>query len=168
MEDVDPLFVRIDKLIRLSRLKELEFIMSSDQTDRVYEIRTALRRLEPGQYLVGTGPSTVGIIPLDSQEVVLGRPPTVLEPPSVPAPDHWATDTLYFVPREVSRNHAQMTVRMTEAGPRHVLHDLNSTCGTFINDTRVDPSGNGVMLEHGDIISLGASRTSTYVYFEVT
>lgn len=168
MDEADPLFVTIDKLIRLSRLKELEFIMNSDQTDRVHEIRSALRRLEPGQYLVGTGPSTVGIIALDSQEIVLGRPPTVLEPPSASSPDYWATDTLYFVPREVSRRHARITTRVTDAGPRYVLHDLNSTCGTFVNDTQVDPSSGGILLEHGDVISLGPSRTSTYVYYEVT
>jgi pSer/pThr/pTyr-binding forkhead associated (FHA) protein len=168
MDEIDPLFVTIDRLIRLSRLKELEFIMSSDQTDRVHEIGAALRRLEPGQYLVGTGPSTVGIIALDSQQIVLGRPPTVLEPPSASAPDYWATDTLYFVPREVSRKHARVTSQATDAGPRHFLHDLNSTCGTFVNNTQVDPSGNGIELEHGDVISLGPSRTSTYVYYEVT
>jgi hypothetical protein len=168
MDETDSLFVTIDRLIGLSRLKELEFIMSSDQTERVHEIRGALRRLEPGQYLVGTGPSTVGIIALDDQEIVLGRPPTVLEPPSASAPDYWATDTLYFVPREVSRKHAKVTVRVTDAGPRHILLDLNSTCGTFVNDRQVDPSDTGILLEHGDVISLGPSRTSTYVYYEAT
>lgn len=167
MEEVDPLFVTIDKLIRISRLKELEFIMSSDQTDRIHEIRAALRRLGPGHYLLGTGPSTVGIISLDNQDVVLGRPSTVLEPPSASAPDYWAIDTLYFVPREVSRNHARVALRNTDAGARYIVSDLNSTCGTFINDIQVDPRGPGTVLKHGDIISLGPSRTSTYLYYEV-
>ena len=167
MDEIDPLFVTIDKLIRLSRLKELEFIMSSDQTDRVHEIRAALRRLEPGQYLIGTGPSTVGIICLDDQEIVLGRPPTVLEPPTASSPDYWATDTLYFVPREVSRKHARVTAQATDAGRRRIVLDLNSTCGTFVNDTQVRPNGAGIPLKHGDVISLGPSRTSTYVFYEV-
>ncbi|MDI9433836.1 MAG: FHA domain-containing protein [Sedimentisphaerales bacterium] len=167
MDETDPLFVTIDKLIRISRLKEIEFIMGSDRADRIYEIQTALRRLEPGHYLLGTGPSTVGIIHLDDQDIVLGRPSTILEPPSAATPDYWATDTLYFVPREVSRNHVRVALRITDAGPRRVACDLNSTCGTFVNDTQVDPGGPGIALEHGDIISLGPSRISTYVYYEV-
>ena len=168
MDETDRLFVTIDKVIRLSRLKELEFIMSSDQTERVREIRAALRRLEPGAYLIGTGPSTVGIIALDDQEIVVGRPPTVLEPPSASAPDYWATDTLYFVPREVSRKHARIIMRAVNGGSCHVLLDLHSTCGTFVNDRQVDPNGAGIILKHGDVISLGPSRTSTYVYYEAT
>lgn len=168
MDETNALFVTIDRVIRLSRLKELEFIMSSDQTERVREIRAALRRLEPGAYLIGTGPSTVGIIALDDREIVLGRPPTVLEPPSAPAPDYWATDTLYFVPREVSRRHARITMRVANGGSCHILLDLHSTCGTFVNDRQVDPDGSGIILKHGDVISLGPSRTSTYVYYEAT
>lgn len=168
MDESNSLFVTIDKVIRLSRLKELEFIMSSDQTERVREIRAALRRLEPGQYLIGTGPSTVGIIALNNREIVLGRPPTVLEPPSASAPDYWATDTLYFVPREVSRKHARIALRAVNGGFCHVLIDLHSTCGTFVNDRQVDPDGTGIVLRHGDVISLGPSRTSTYVYYEAT
>ncbi len=167
MDETDPLFVTIDKLIRISRLKEIEFIMGSDQTDRIYEIRTALRRLEPGHYLLGTGPSTAGIISLDAQDIVLGRPSTVLEPPSASAPDYWAIDTLFFVPREVSRNHARVTLQVTDGGPRRVVCDLSSTCGTFVNDTQVDPHGPGIILKHGDILSLGPSRISTYIYYEV-
>lgn len=168
MDDIDPLFHSIDKLIRLSRLKEIEFIMSSDQADRVHEIRAALRRLPAGQYLLGTGPSTVGIIYLDQQEVVLGRPATVLEHPKDAPADYWATDTLFFVPREVSRTHAKLIRQFTDAGVRHLLIDLDSTCGTFVNKTQISPAGNGVILEHGDIVSLGPSRTSTYVYYCVT
>jgi pSer/pThr/pTyr-binding forkhead associated (FHA) protein len=168
VNDTDRLLHSIDKLIRLSRLKEIEFIMSSDQADRVHEIRAALRRLPPGQYLLGTGPSTVGIVPLDRQEVVLGRPPTVLESPREAVADYWAVDTLYFVPREVSRAHAKITAEVTKAGVCHVLSDLQSTCGTFVNEARVSPASGGVVLEHGDIISLGPSRTSTYVYYHAT
>ena len=168
MDDIDPLLLSIDKLIRLSRLKEIEFIMSSDQADRVREIRAALRRLPPGEYLLGTGPSTVGIKPLDQREVILGRPPTVLERPHELLPDLWATDTLYFVPREVSRMHAKLIAQLSDLAICHVVVDLHSTCGTFVNQVRVNPDGHGVVLEHGDIISLGPSRTSTYVYYRVT
>jgi len=167
VDDISPLLLSIDKLIRLSRLKEIEFIMSSDQAMRIKEIQAALQRLSPGQYLLGTGPSTAGIVPLDTREIVLGRPPTVLEPPSDSSADHWATDTLYFVPREVSRAHAKIVACATKHSVEHRVIDLNSTCGTFINQIQLDPADPGVLLAHGDIISLGPSRTSTYVYYRV-
>jgi hypothetical protein len=167
VDDNDPILLEIDKLIRLSRLKEIEFIMDTDRAKRLREIRGALRRLRPGSYLLGTGPSTVGIIPLDGREVVLGRRPTVLEDPCESIADYSATDTLYFVPREVSRAHARVTMQFVGADTQHILLDLHSTCGTFVNDAQVDPNGIGVILRHGDVVSLGPSRTSTYVYYEM-
>ena len=167
MEKIDTLYAAIDKLIGLSRLKEIQFIMSSDQADRIGEIRAALQRLQPGEYLLGTGPSTAGIVSLDKREFILGRPPTLLETPSETLPDCWATDTVYFVPREVSRAHAKVITQFGKAGRRHILFDLNSTRGTFVNQVQVHP-GSGITLEHGDVISLGPSGTSTYVYYTVT
>jgi pSer/pThr/pTyr-binding forkhead associated (FHA) protein len=67
-------------------------------------------------------------------------------------------DTLYFVPREISRTHAKVVRQTGSFGVRHVLIDLNSTCGTFVNEVPVDPNGPGVILDHGDIISLGPSQ----------
>lgn len=166
MDETDPILLEIDRLIRSSRLKEIEFIMGTDRAERVREIRGALRRLAPGSYLLGTGPATVGIIPLDGREVVLGRRPTVLEDPGASPPSYSASDTLYFVPREVSRAHARVTTELVGDDPQHILVDLHSTCGTFVNDDQVDPDGIGVILKHGDVVSLGPSRTSTYVYYD--
>jgi len=139
--------------------------MSMDATERVHRMRAALGHLDPGAYLLGTGPSTVGIVPLNGHDIVLGRPPTILETSSREQPDYYAVDTLYFVPREVSRTHAKVVRRAAGSGVRHVLIDLHSTCGTFVNKTQVDPNSAGVVLEHGDVVSLGPSQTSTYVYF---
>jgi len=168
VDEIDPLLLSIDKLICLSRLKEIEFIMNSDQADRVREIQAALRRLPVGHYLLGTGPSTVGIVPLDRREIVLGRPPTLLERQQKSVADYWAIDTIYFVPREVSRAHAKLIAQPGPTGICHLLVDLDSTCGTFVNQVQVSPDGPGVVLEHGDIVSLGPSRTSTYVYYDAT
>jgi pSer/pThr/pTyr-binding forkhead associated (FHA) protein len=165
MDEIDPIFLEIDRLIRHSRLKEIEFIMSMDVTERVRGMTAALERLVPGEYLLGTGPSTVGIFPLNAQDVVLGRPPTMIEGPARNLADCCAVDTLYFVPREISRTHAKVVRQTGSFGVRHVLIDLNSTCGTFVNEVPVDPNGPGVILDHGDIISLGPSQASTYVYY---
>jgi hypothetical protein len=164
----DPILLEIDRLIRLSRLKEIEFIMSTDTAQRVREVKAALKQLGAGEYLLGTGPSTVGIVPLNVREVVLGRPPTVLEEPSTTLADYCAVDTLYFVPREVSRMHAKVLRQMNGCGAQHILLDLHSTCGTFVNEVLVDPNGGGLVLRHGDIISLGPSQTSTYIYYRAT
>ena len=164
MKQKDPILSRIDKLIRISRLKEIEFIMSTDVNQRLHEIGGALKRLPRGEYLLGTGPSTVGIVPLDTREVVLGRPPTILEQPSEAAADYCAADTLYFVPREVSRTHAKVLREVTESGCTHTVIDLNSTCGTFVNGVSVGLD-DGMVLQHGDVISLGPSQTSTYLYY---
>jgi hypothetical protein len=170
MGETDPILIEIDRLIRLSRLKEIEFIMSTDAADRLREITAALEHLAPGEYLLGTGPSTVGIVPLHTREVVLGRPPTVLESPSELTADYCAVDTLYFVPREVSRLHAKIIRQSNHlgSGVRHVLIDLKSTCGTFVNEIPLDPNGPGAVLRHGDVISLGPSQTSTYIYYQAT
>lgn len=166
MDRNDPILLEIDRLIRLSRLREVEFIMSTDVAVRMREVAGTLEQLQPGEYLLGTGPSTVGIIPLNSHEVVLGRPPTVLEAPAEPLVDYYAVDTLYFVPREVSRRHARIIRQITLSGVFHIVVDMDSTCGTFVNEKPVDPKGNGVVLRHGDVISLGPSQTSTYVYYQ--
>lgn len=166
MGEIDPILLEIDKLIRVSRLREIEFIMSTDAGERVREISAALERLGTGEYLLGTGPSTVGIVPLNAHDIVLGRPPTILEGPSEPAADYCAVDTLYFVPREVSRLHARVVRQTGSLGARHVVVDLHSTCGTFVNGLPVDPNGAGVVLRHGDVISLGPSQTSTYIYYQ--
>lgn len=165
MDEHDPILVKIDKLIRLSRLKDIEFIMDTDAAERQREIRVALERLHGGAYLLGTGPSTVGIVSLNTDEVVLGRPPTIMEEPGECGADYHAADTLFFVPREVSRTHARVIRQTTDDGVRHIVIDLDSTCGTFVNDTRVEPDGAGAVLAQADVISLGPSRTSTYVYY---
>jgi len=164
-DGIDPIFHEIERLIRSSRLREVEYIVSTDETERVREIMAAVKRLAPGEYLLGTGPATVGIIPLQGRNVVLGRLPTVLEGPAVQRADYCAADTLYFVPREISRTHARIARQIGGFGARHILIDLHSTCGTFVNEEAVDPNGPGVPLEHGDLISLGPSHTSTYVYY---
>ena len=163
MDEHDPILLKIDKLIRLSRLKEIEFIMDTDAAERQDEIRAALERLHGGAYLLGTGPSTVGIVSLNTDEIVLGRPPTIIEEPSDCGADTYAADTLFFVPREVSRSHAKVIRQTTDHGVRHIVIDLDSTCGTFVNEARLEPGG--AVLAQADVISLGPSQTSTYVYY---
>jgi len=167
MNEIAPILLKLDKLISLSRLREMAFIVGTDLTQRISKMSAVLDRLAPGAYLLGTGPSTVGIIPLTVDEVVLGRSATVLEEPTDAVIDYMAADTLYFVPREVSRAHAKVIRRIVHSELEYLVVDLKSTCGTFVNGERVDPNGEGVALSHGDVLSLGPSQISTYIFYTV-
>ena len=164
MADIDPIIVKIDQLISLSRLNELAAIINTDRADRLVRIMAAMKQLKPGAYLLGTGPATTGIIPLTVEEVVIGRAATPLENPSDGVVDYPVADTLYFGPRETSRLHAKVVRHWRESAPTYVLMDMGSTCGTFVNGRRLE-GNSGHTLAHGDVISLGASQISTYVFF---
>ncbi|MEA3227271.1 MAG: FHA domain-containing protein [Planctomycetota bacterium] len=164
---VDPILLEIDKLITGSRLKEIAFIASTDITKRVHKMGVVLSKLRPGAYLLGTGSTTTGIIPLSVDEVTLGRSATTLEEPTDVIIDYAAADTLYFAPREVSRSHAKVIRRITGSRLEYLIADLRSTCGTFVNGIRVDPHGPGIVLSHGDVLSLGPSQMSTYMFYTV-
>jgi len=164
MPDIDPIILKIDQLISLSRLNELAAMLNTDRRDRLVRIMGALAQLKPGAYLLGTGPATTGIIPLTVEEVVIGRAATPLEEPSEGVVDYSVADTLYFAPRETSRVHARVMRRWRESAPTFVLKDMGSTCGTYVNGQRLEGDG-GRPLAHGDMISLGPSAVSTYVYY---
>ena len=164
MADIDPIIVKIDQLISLSRLNELAVIMNTDRADRLVRIMAAMKQLKAGAYLLGTGPATTGIIPLTVEEVVIGRAATPLEEPSDGVADYAVADTLYFGPHEASRLHAKIVRRWKESARTYALVDLGSTCGTFVNGRRVEGDA-GHALVHGDVISLGSSQVSTYVFF---
>jgi hypothetical protein len=165
MPEIDPILLKIDKLISISRLKEIAFIIGTDVTERLSKISAVLEGLRAGAYLLGTGPSTVGIIPLTVDEVVLGRSATTLEKPSEVLIDYAASDTLYFMPREVSRAHAKIVRKRNNPEAEYYLVDLNSTCGTYVNGSQIDADLEGTLLSHGDIISLGPSFISTYIFY---
>ncbi len=164
MAKVDPIILKIDQLISLSRLNELAAIMNTDRSDRLAHIMAAMQQLRPGAYLLGTGPATTGIIPLTVEEVVIGRAATPVEKPSDGIADYAVADTVYFGPRETSRLHAKVLRRWRESIPTFVLLDMGSTCGTFVNGQRLE-GDSGHVLAHGDVVSLGASQVSTYVFF---
>lgn len=167
MNDIDPVLLKIDKLISLSRLREIASIIDTDIITRISKMAAALKELRPCAYLLGTGPTTSAIIPLTVDEVVLGRSATILEDSVDFVIDYEVADTPHFVPREVSRVHAKIVKTTSELGLEYRIVDLKSTCGTFINGNKVDTNDEGVKLVHGDIISLGPSMISTYVFYVV-
>ena len=95
---------------------------------------------------------------------MIGREATPLEKPADGIADYAVADTLYFGPRETSRLHARIVRRWRESAPVYVLMDMKSTCGTFVNGRRMEHDA-GYALVHGDVVSLGPSQISTYVFF---
>ncbi len=165
MPEIDEVFIKLDQLISMSRLRELGLIMSTDRVERITRMIASLSELREGAYLLGTGPSTVSIIPLTVEEIVLGRRATPGETSGEAVVDYEVADTLYFGPWEVSRSHAKIVRQGPDSDRRFTAIDLGSTCGTFVNGERLASDGDGQVLSHGDVISLGPSQVSTYMFF---
>ena len=166
MSELDPILGRLDRLIAQSRLNAVALMLATDRLARLTSMDRVLSQLPPGQYLLGAGPSTVGIIPLSVEEIVLGRAATPIEEPTSTVIDYAVADTMYFGPQEVSRAHAKIMRIQESDGLQCSVVDLGSTCGTFVNGEQVDTDGPGRELGHGDILSLGPSQISTYVYYD--
>ena len=163
--ELDPILLRLDKLITTSRLKDIAYIIDTDIVQRLMKMTKVFESLRPGAYLLGSGPSTVGIIPLTVEEIIIGRSATILEEPSDTIIDYSVTDMTYFAPREVSKAHAKIVRNETEDGCQFHIVDMESTCGTFVNGEQVLSESDGTILSHGDVISLGSSMVSTYMFY---
>jgi pSer/pThr/pTyr-binding forkhead associated (FHA) protein len=162
--ELDPILLKMDKLITTSRLSDIAYIIGTDITERLERITRVFESLNPGAYLIGTGPTTAGIFPLSVEEINIGRSASILEEPTEIIIDYCATDMIYFTPREVSKAHAKIIRSVTDEGYKFSLIDLGSKCGTFVNGEQVSEY-EGTILSHGDVISLGASMVSTYMFY---
>ena len=155
----------VDRLVLESRLRDLALVAQTDRGDRVGAIAAVISKLRPGGYLIGCGPYSCGILPLTVDEVVLGRPPSPLESLPDSVADYTLNDAVWMLPREASRIHAKITrYHCDDSTVEYCILDLASTCGTFVNGTRIDSDEGGQLLEHGDVISLGPSQINTYVF----
>ena len=99
---------KIEKMIRASRLNDLDTLLKDGQVARINEVSEAVSRLEPGGYLIGCGPYTQGIYRLSGER----RPFSAGKPRStkvlwMTAPDFSLNDVVTFKPREISRRHFQ-------------------------------------------------------------
>jgi len=53
MTEIDPILLKLDEQISLSRLKEVAFIVNTDLAERVSKMAKALKRLRPGALQLG-------------------------------------------------------------------------------------------------------------------
>jgi pSer/pThr/pTyr-binding forkhead associated (FHA) protein len=97
-------------------------------------------------------------------EVVVGRAATPVEKPSDSVVDYYVADTSFLTPNEVSKVHCKIVRTPGAAGMEYSLYDLQSRCGTYLNGKAICQGDEGIVLSQGDVISLGASHVSTYVF----
>jgi pSer/pThr/pTyr-binding forkhead associated (FHA) protein len=165
-EDIVKLADKVDRLARTARVQDLSLLLSQSELERIGRIATVVEQLEPGTYLIGSGPYTQGVYSIMAEEVVLGRLATPIEEPLDKPVDIFCHDVPCLTPREVSRYHA-MIFRLGDAQKRYFVRDLGSTCGTYVNGELLQSEGGNdpaAELSHGDVISLGPSHINTYVF----
>ena len=170
--DLRQLSSRFEKLSVTARLQDTAYFMRSDEATRIQLVQAVLQRLDPGVYLVGTGPYTQGIYSLMSDEIVIGRLATVLENPLGQAIDVFVNDAATLTPREVSRLHCAIYRRQGVVSHDYWLIDQGSTCGTFLNGQKLEAPKTkeedemrrvSQSLSDGDVISLGSSLVNTFM-----
>jgi FHA domain len=168
--------VKIEKMIRTSRLNDMDILMKVGQEQRISEIGESIAKLDPGAYLIGCGPYTHGIYRLSTDETVFGREATLHEPPSGQALDFSVSDSVTFRPREVSRRHFKITEDQMGSEKIYFITDLGSTCGTFLNGTvlQSDKEGKPSLdtsvakpLADLDVISLGPGMVNLFLFLHI-
>lgn len=176
MDSLESAIVKIEKIIRASRLNDLDYLMAAGQAQRLSEIADSIRRLDPGGYLIGCGPYTQGIYRLSDSETIFGRQATLHEEPVDRALDFSINDSVTFRPREVSRRHFKITQDRKGSQPIYFITDLGSTCGTYLNGVllegeKKDASGMDTSvakpLADLDMISLGPNMVNVFLFLLV-
>ena len=177
MDSMQDAIARIEKMIRASRLNDINMLMKEGQPQRLKEIQEALAKLEPGAYLVGCGPYTQGIYRLSAEETVFGREATLHEEPVDRPLDFVIKDSVTFRPREVSRVHFRINREVIDGQNVYFLADLGSTCGTYLNGTLLENQGAGSSatdaevskpLADLDVISLGPGMVNLFLFLIVS
>lgn len=167
---------KIEKMIRASRLNDLDLLMKTGQGQRLSEIENALASLNSGGYLIGCGPYTQGIYRLSDSESIFGRQATLHEEPIAKPLDFSLNDSLTFRPREISRRHFKITCEQMHAQTAYFITDLGSTCGTFLNGNQLEPQKEPTAgldtsvarpLADLDVISLGPGMVNLFLFLLV-
>ena len=168
---------KIEKMIRASRMHDMDILMKEGSIERLTEIEEALSKLEPGAYLIGCGPYTQGIYRLSGEETVFGREATVHEEPVGRALDYMVKDWVTFRPREVSRVHFRINREETEGHSFYYITDLGSTCGTYLNGSLLESQKDGGSardtrvskpLADLDVLSMGSGLVNLFLFLIVS
>jgi len=173
MDSFQDAVAKIEKMIRISRLNDIDALMKAGQAQRISEIGEAIAKLDAGGYLIGCGPYTQGIYRLSASETVFGRQATLHEEPVGKALDFCVNDSVTFRPREVSRRHFKITQAQVDSQPVYFITDLESTCGTYLNGASLEGQrGNSSGVDTStakpladlDVISLGPGMVNVFLF----
>jgi len=173
MDSFQNAISKIEKMIRTSRLNDLDSLMKVGQSQRTSEIGDSIAKLDPGGYLIGCGPYTQGIYRLSGSETIFGRQATLHEQPVDKVLDFSINDSVTFRPREVSRRHFKITQNRIDSQPVYFITDLGSTCGTYLNGASLEAqkennSGTDTSvakpLADLDMISLGPNMVNLFLF----
>jgi pSer/pThr/pTyr-binding forkhead associated (FHA) protein len=174
--DKKKLALKIDQLSIGARLSDLAFFMADGEGARAQRVHAVLEKLDPGVYLIGTGPYSQGVFSLMNDEVVIGRLATPLEQMVDKPVDVFVNDAVRLTPREVSRVHCRIYRAWGTFQHDYFLVDQGSSCGTYLNGKKLDPPLSTVEdeirrvsrgLNSGDVISLGPSGINTFVFADL-
>jgi hypothetical protein len=172
----EQLASKFEKLSVASRLSDVGLFTRDGESSRVQKVHAVLEHLDPGVYLLGSGPYTQGVYSLMCDEIVVGRLATVIEKPLDQPVDIFVNDAASLTPREVSRVHCSIYRREGVVSHDYWLIDRKSTCGTFLNEQQLEAprtDENEEMcrvsraLSDGDIISLGSSWVNTFLFADL-
>jgi hypothetical protein len=177
MDSFQDAIAKIEKMIRNSRLNDLDGLMKVGQIQRISEIGESIAKLAPGSYLIGCGPYTQGIYRLSASETVFGRQATVHEERVGEALDFCINDSVTFRPREVSRRHFKITQNQVDSQPIYFITDLGSTCGTYLNGTSLEAQKENNLgvdtsvakpLADLDVICLGPGMVNLFLFLIIS
>ncbi len=129
MDSFQNAIAKIEKMIRISRLNDLDSLMKVGQTQRISEVGDSISKLDPGGYLIGCGPYTQGIYRLSASETIFGRQATLHEEPVGKVLDFSINDCVTFRPREVSRRHFKITQNRIDSQAVYFITDLGARAG---------------------------------------
>lgn len=173
MDPFQSAISKIEKMIRTSRLNDLDSLMKVGQTQRISEIGDSIAKLDPGGYLIGCGPYTQGIYRLSASETIFGRQATLHEEPVGKSLDFSINDSVTFRPREISRRHFKVTQNRIGSQLIYFITDLGSTCGTYLNGASLEAQKENSSstdtsvakpLADLDVISLGPNMVNLFLF----
>lgn len=131
-------------------------------------------QLADGHYMLGLGAYNAGLVRMDYDELLLGREVPEFIGVGMPVGGFRLSAPEAFLNVEVSRVHAKIVRRGTQAEPLYRLIDLRSTCGTYLNGEELPkPDVEGPTeddcsreLKSGDFFSLGPSAVNLFLFFQ--
>jgi hypothetical protein len=176
MDSFQDAVAKIEKMIRTSRLNDLDALMKGGQMQRIAEVSDAIAKLDPGAYLIGCGPYTQGIYRLSESETVFGRQATLHEEPIAKALDFSMNDSVTYRPREISRRHFKITQNQVHSDVVYFITDLGSTCGTYLNGASLEGQREKTSsldtsvarpLADLDVICLGSGMVNVFLFLVI-